>query len=244
MFFPILLRELIVFKRRLLRKGYFISTFFTPILYFLAFGLGLGKRIEMEEVSYLEFLIPGIIAFSSASESFNWNALSISLSRLYYKTFEEYQTCPISASSLIIGYTLSGCIKGLFSSSMIMAVALFFGYMPPKNLLFYIVLVLNCLVFSCLGMIAGILARSYNDVSILSNFFIVPMTFLCGTFFSLTRFPEWVREFVFYLPLTQTSLALRASFLKKEFPFCSILILSIFFVFFYLLGSLLVRRQS
>ncbi len=243
-FYPVFLRELIVFKRRLFRKSYFISTLFTPVLYLLTFGLAFGKRIKMEGVSYLEFLIPGLISFASANESFKWNAMSVSLGRIYYKTFEEYLVSPVSFSSIMIGYCLSGCIKGLFSSFMIMLVAIFFGYPPPADPLFYVVLLLNCILFSSLGTVAGILAKSYNDIFVFSNFFIAPMTFLCGTFFSVKRFPDWIKTIIFYLPLTQTSLALRASFLKKEFPLYSIPILFAFTVFFYFLGLFLLRRKS
>lgn len=243
-FYPIFLKELIVLKRRFSRGGYFLSSLFTPLLYFLAFGLGLGKRIEMEGVSYLKFLLPGLVALSSTSESFNWNALSLSLSRMYYKTFEEYSTSPMSAGAIVIGYTLSGCLKGMFTSLMIILVGCFFGLMPPGSVLFYGVLFLNSLVFSSLGVITGLLARSYNDVSIFSNFFVLPMTFLCGTFFSLTKFPQWIKGIVFYLPLTQTSMALRASFLERAFPFGSLTILLLYLGLFYLMALLAMRRKT
>ncbi|MDI6795251.1 MAG: ABC transporter, partial [bacterium] len=90
-FYPIFLREMIIFKRRLLNIGYLFSTMITPLLYLIAFGLGLGRGMSIEGVSYLMFVVPGICAMSSMINSYTWIATSISVGRLHFKTFDEYQ---------------------------------------------------------------------------------------------------------------------------------------------------------
>ncbi len=243
-FYPIFLREVVVLRRRFSRGGYILSTFITPVLYFLAFGVALGGKVRVGEVKYVYFLLPGIVGFSSATGSFSWSAISLSLSRLYYKSFEEYMVSPVSGSSIVLGYVLSGSLRGMLGAAAIILVAfLMVGIHPPVSPWFYGALLVNSMVFSSLGVACGMLARSYNDISILSNFFVLPMGFLCGTFFSLARLPHNVRCVVEFLPLTQAVVVLRGSFLKSGFSVLSFVILGVWFFILYLFSLLAVRRR-
>ena len=69
---------------------------------------------------------------------------------------------------------------------------------------------LNCLVFSAVGFIAGIVINSHQEMNRFSSFIITPMSFLCGTFFSLDKMPAIIKNFILVLPLTHTSIALRS----------------------------------
>ena len=80
-FYPVFLREMLIFKRRLFRLSYLFSSMVSPLLYLIAFGLGLGRRFDIEGVNYLTFLVPGIVAMSSMTNSYTWVASSISVGR-------------------------------------------------------------------------------------------------------------------------------------------------------------------
>ncbi|PIP41565.1 ABC transporter [Candidatus Desantisbacteria bacterium CG_4_9_14_3_um_filter_40_11] len=243
-FYPIFLREMLIFKGRLLRVGYLFSNMITPLLYLITFGLGLGRGISIEGISYLMFVVPGICAMSSMTNSYTWIATSISVGRLHFKTFDEYQVSPVSATDIMLGEVLSGVVRGLFASSLILIAGAIFGVGFPQSPIFLLILVLNCLIFACFGVISGFWAKSHEDTSTFSNFFIMPMAFFCGTFFPIDKLPEFIKGFLYFLPLTHASNALRASFLGQEVNLISVgIMFAIFAVCFYW-GVVTIRRSN
>ena len=243
-FYPVFLREMIIFKRRLLRIGYLFSTMITPLLYLLAFGLGLGRDINIDGISYLAFVVPGICAMSSMTNSYTWSATSIAVGRLHFKTFDEYMISPVRPSAIMLGEVLAGVVRGIFASSFILIAGAIFGAGFPKNPVFLIAWLLNCLIFACLGVISGVLARSHEDTAAFSNFLIMPMAFFCGTFFPVDRLPYFIRGFLYLLPLTHTSRALRAGFLGKDIPAASLAIMIMFLIILFLSGVMMIRRSN
>lgn len=170
--YPIFLKEMLQFKRKLLRLGYIFSAMMAPIIYLVTFGLGLGRTVKLSEgTDYLTFLLPGLVAMSSMNNSYSWVASSLNLSRLYFKTFQVYIQSPIKPFSIMIGEVLAGMVKGLFASLLILIVGF---VMPSKfsiNLIFVITLLLNCFMFASLGVITGMITKSHEDTATYSNFF-------------------------------------------------------------------------
>ena len=207
--YPVLLRELIIFKRRLLKFGYLLSAMMLPIIYFVVFGLGLGRMVQIGGKSYLSFLIPGLVAMTSMTNSYTWIANSLNLNRLYFKTFQVLYLAPISYSAIIIGEVLAGMIKGLFAASLIIVV----GFLTCPNfgltLPFIVALFLNCFLFASLGFVVGMLSKGHEETATYSNFFILPMGFFCGTFFPIERIPDFLKPIVYLSPLTYTNILIR-----------------------------------
>ncbi|MCX7723614.1 MAG: ABC transporter, partial [Thermodesulfovibrio sp.] len=107
--YPVFLKEMLHFKRKLLRLGYIFSAMMAPIIYLVTFGLGLGKTVKLSEgTDYLTFLLPGLVAMSSMNNSYSWVASSLNLSRLYFKTFQVYIQSPIKPFSIMIGEVMAG----------------------------------------------------------------------------------------------------------------------------------------
>ena len=118
-------RDWLVLQRRL---GTFIfSRMITPVLYLVAFGWGVGRSVQVSQGNYLDFIVPGILALNSMNISFNSVASPLNMSRLYHKTLEEYLVAPISPWAFIIGKVLSGALRGLISSLIIIMLAYLFG---------------------------------------------------------------------------------------------------------------------
>lgn len=243
-FYPVFLREMIIFRRRLMRMGYLFSTMITPILYLIAFGLGLGRGMSVDGVSYLAFVVPGICAMSSMTNSYTWIATSVSVGRLHFKTIEEYQVSPITATDIMLGEILGGVVRGMFASSLILVAGFFFGAGFPKSPAFFFVWVLNCLIFACFGVVSGFWAKSHEDTSTFSNFFIMPMAFFCGTFFPVDRLPGFIKSILYFLPLTHTSKALRAGFLGKDVAVTSIGVLLVIFVLSFIWGVRSIKNAN
>jgi ABC-2 type transport system permease protein len=201
-------RDWIVLRRRM---GTFIfSRMIAPVLYIVAFGWGVGRSVSMSQGSYLDFIVPGILALNSMNISFNSVGGPLHTQRLYYQSLEEYLAAPISSVSFVIGKVLAGTLRGLISSAIIIVLVCLFGAHNSLNGLFWVVLLLNCLIFSALGFVAAMLIDSHEDMGNFSTYVLLPMSFLCSTFFSASQLPPVVHWLLEFLPLTHASEALRA----------------------------------
>jgi ABC-type multidrug transport system permease subunit len=208
--YPIFLREILIFGRRLLRLGYVVSAFLMPLLYLLAFGLGLGRQVNISGGTYLNYLLPGLIAMSSMINAYTWVANGLAMGRLYFQTFQVYVQAPVSAAAIVWGQVAAGIVRGLLSSLILLVLGLVIGSGLNLNLLFFLALVVNCLLFAALGVVVGMRARSHEDAANFSNFFIMPMAFFSGTFFPIQQMPWVLQIIVNCLPLTHTNHLLRA----------------------------------
>jgi ABC-2 type transport system permease protein len=207
------------------------SGLISPLIYIVGFGLGLGSAMNVKPPvgdSYLQFILPGMVALSSMTISFGGTTFSICGERLYSKTFEEILLLPVHPLALFLGKMLAGVVRGLMTSASVLVIAILFtqklSFISP---LFLLLLVLNCAVFSGLGVIVGLNVKSLEGVGLLNNFLIVPMSFLGATFFDPSTLPAALKFIVYLLPLTYTSLGLRAAVFQPldQFPWYSIPIL-------------------
>ncbi len=210
------------------------SGLISPLIYILAFGLGLGSSIKPGSGisgnynNYLEFILPGMVALSSMTISFGGTTFSICGDRLFTKTFEELLLTPIHPLALHIGKMLAGVVRGLMTSgSVILVAVLLTGNWNFLNPLFLLLVVLNCSVFAGLGVIVGLSVRSLESVGLYNNFIIIPMSFLGATFFDPATLPAALKVVVYLLPLTYASIGLRAAahLPLSQFPWYSIPIL-------------------
>lgn len=215
-----------------------------PLLYLVAFGYGLGQGLSFEGYSYLEFVMPGIIALTAMTNSYGGAGQKLHVDRLFYKCFDEYLMSPISFFSLAVGKALIGVVRGLISSVAILLVAVVLSPTLIVGPLFVLVLVTSCFVFSFLGVLIGLWAKSHQDMGTFSTLVILPMTFLSGTFFSLSQLPEAAKAVLYLLPLTHSSQTLRAAALGQPFPWLYFVTL-LGFGFLFFAGCLwLLKRAS
>ena len=200
-------RDWIVLKRRLAK--FILSRMVAPLLYLVAFGWGLGRSISVSSGTYLDFLVPGILALNSMNISFN-SVIPVHAERIYHKSLEEYLVAPIHPAAFVIGKVLAAVLRGLISSAIILVLAHLFGANLALSPLFLLVLVLNCVIFAEIGFIAAMKIETYEEMGQVNTYVLLPMSFLCGTFFSTQALPALVRIFIELLPLTHTSVLLRA----------------------------------
>lgn len=236
----ILWADMMALKRRLSR--YLLTTLISPLLYLIAFGYGLGRGINVNGSSYLEFVIPGIIALTAMTASFNGAGTRLNVDRLYFKSFDECLMAPISPISLLLGKAMIGIVRGLVSSVAFMAVAVLISGSMRIGPAFLLSLILTCTAFSFLGVLAALLAKTHEDMATFGSLILMPMTFLGGTFFSLGQVPEALRLALYMLPLTHSSICLRAAALGEPFPWLSLLVIIVFMTAFFF-GSVLVLKR-
>jgi ABC-type multidrug transport system permease subunit len=178
------------------------------------------------------------------SSSYGGAGQKLHVDRLFYKCFDEYLMSPISLFSLAVGKALVGVVRGLISSVAILAVAAVVSPEMVISPLFVLVLVSSCFVFSFLGVLVGLVAKSHQDMGTFNTLVILPMTFLSGTFFSLSQLPEAVKAVLYLLPLTHSSVTLRAAALGQPFPWLSFLALLGFGLIFFVGCMWALKRAS
>ncbi len=221
--YTVLLRDLLLLRKKWL--GFVAGNMVGPLLYLMAFGWGLGRNIQFGGASYLDFVVPGIVALSAMNGSYNATGTALNISRLYHRSLEEFLTAPVTICSIVLGYVLGGCARGLFSAAAILILSYFFGAHLHYGAWFFIVLFLTCFLFAALGVVAAMVVNSHEEMARFGTFVILPMSFLCGTFFQVSKFPPVVAYLIMILPLTHAAISLRAFALGTGFPLASLIIL-------------------
>ena len=216
----------------------------TPVLYLVAFGYGLGKDITMEGVSYMAFMIPGVVALTTVTSSFTTVANKLMVQKRFYESFDEMLLCPISKTAMILGKSILGIIKSMMCGLLMLAIGYFLADDLQITPALILCMILSCMVFSMLGVAAGMLVPDLPWMNLFNSFVILPMTFLCGTMFSLDALPDIAKDIISLLPLTHTSNCLRAAALGWDFPWVSLCILIVYGLFFYGLCMFSLRKTN
>jgi ABC-2 type transport system permease protein len=214
-----------------------------PLLYLAAFGYGLGRNTTIYGVSYLTFVIPGIVALTAFSTSYEGSSFKLQVDRIFYQSFDELLLSPISLGSIVAGKSLIGLIRGLISAISIILVGVIISPMLMISPLFIFVLIVSCFVFALFGVFVALVIDSHQRMSTFNNLVIVPMTFLCGTFFALNQMPDAAKAALYTLPLTHSSECLRASALGQPFPWLSLMALLGFGLIFFV-GSVVALKKA
>lgn len=237
----IYVREILILKRRLSRQ--IPSWSVSPILYLIAFGYAMGKNITVDGHTYMEFLVPGLAAMSSMTQSFAI-ASEINIARFYWHIFEEFQAAPISKFAYVLGEVLAGMTRAVLAVLVILTLGLLFGVILPYNLFFWLALLLNSFVFASLAVALAMVVKSHADQAMLNNFIITPMAFLGGTFFPLDRLPLWARKILYFLPLTHAADSMRAVCFGQGPRWISYLILATLGGIFFSIAILCVEKAK
>lgn len=216
----------------------------SPLLYMIALGWGLGAHVEIVGHTYIDFLVPGIIALSTMNASFSAIGNSLSIQKIFEHSFEQIIVSPTPTYQFILGQSIGGGFRGLYAGTLILLVSIPFGTTMVLSPLFFIIMFLNSILFSSLGVIAAILASRHADVSRFSTFVILPMTFLCNTFFPLETVPIMVQKMIQILPLTHASGLLRGLFYGDAISLFSIFILLAYTALFILLSIFFINKRK
>jgi Nod factor-specific ABC transporter NodJ protein len=221
---------MLILRRKFFRQAASMSV--APLLYLIAFGLGMGRNITVDGHSYLEFLVPGLVAMTSMTQAFAIG-VEINVARFYWHIFDEFQSAPIHNLAYVIGEALAGITRALLSSAIILMIAALFGVVLSYNVFFWLIIILNSFVFASIAICSAMLVKSHGDQALLTNFIITPMAFLGGTFFPIENLPFWAQKLLKLLPLTHASLAIRnASYGKAPDTFPYLLLSGIGIIFF------------
>ena len=185
--------------------------------------------LSNENISFVEFLIPGLIIMVVAQESFDNPSTSIINSK-QIGSFDDFLVAPLSRVEIFLAYLISQIFIGLVIGCLnflILSYFISYNYFSIFNFIYYLLLVI--VFFTSIGSLVGFLAYRWDTQSTVSNFFISPINFLSGTFFSITALPDEIRYILLYNPYYYIITYFRNSFyIKSEVNFY---INSIVFIF-------------
>jgi ABC-2 type transport system permease protein len=161
-------------------------------LYFIIFGKFIGSQVsDINGFSYMEFIVPGIIMMAVITNSY-LNVVSSFFGSKFQKSVEEILVSPTPDWVIISGYSIGGIVRGLIIGMIVTIVSLFFTKLHIHNILVvFVFVILTAIVFSLAGLINGIYAKSFDDVSIIPTFVLTPLTYLSGIFYSISLLPEF-----------------------------------------------------
>ena len=219
-----------------------LSAMISPLLYLIVFGMGIKTTSHGEP--YINFLIPGLVAMSTMTGSFGAVAQNMSVQRLYEKALDQIMVSPTPLWQFITGQIIGGSLRGIYSAAMILLLTF-----PLKTGLVWngwslLVMFLNGTVFATIALALSFMAKSYTDAPRYTSFIIVPMSFLCNTFFSTDDMPNGFRQFVSVLPLSKASEMLRSISRGEGFDVWGMVILVIYLVVFSLISMNFIYKKK
>jgi ABC-2 type transport system permease protein len=164
----------------------------TMALYFIIFGNLIGSRIgEMDGIKYIDFIMPGLIMMAIITNSYA-NVVSSFYGAKFSRHIEEMLVSPIPNFVILLGFLTGGIARGLTVGVAVTGVSLFFTDIKVEYpLIVFSIALLTALLFSLAGLINGVYARSFDDISIIPTFILTPLTYLGGIFYSIQLLPEF-----------------------------------------------------
>ncbi|WP_242355990.1 MULTISPECIES: ABC transporter permease [Anaeromyxobacter] len=179
-----------------------LSPVITTALYFIVFGYSLGGRLrEVEGVPYARFIVPGLVTLGVVTNAYLNTASSMFVMKLQ-GTITDLLVSPLSYGEILAGFVVAAVLRGLLVGAVTWAVAgAFSGFEVAHPLLALALVVLAAVAFSAFGLMTAIWASSFEQVNFFPTFFITPLTFLGGVFYSIEMLPAPFRAFTHVNPI-------------------------------------------
>lgn len=192
-----------------------VAPVITTSLYFVVFGAAIGTRIsQIEGVSYGAFIVPGLIMLTLFTQSVTNAAFGIYFPR-FTGTIYEILSAPISAFEIVIGYVGAAATKSTVLGLIILATAFFFVPLHIAHPFWMIAfLLLTAATFSLFGFIIGVWADGFEQLQFVPLLVITPLTFLGGTFYSISVLPPAWQTVTLFNPVVYLISGFRWAFFE------------------------------
>jgi len=194
-----------------------IAPVISTSLYFIVFGSAIGSRItQMEGISYGAFIVPGLIMLSLLTQSISNASFGIYFPK-FSGTIYELLSAPLSPFEIILGYVGAAATKSIFLGVVILITAAFFVPLRIDHPLWMLIyLILTSVTFSLIGFIIGIWADGFEKLQVVPLLIITPLTFLGGSFYSISVLPEFWQKVALLNPVVYLISGFRWSFYGIE----------------------------
>ena len=183
-------------------------------LYIIIFGFTLQRRISsINEIPYSIYIIPGLVMMNVITNAYNNTASSLLQMKLLGQ-IQDMLITPLSNLELAISFIIGGAVRGFINGVMVLLVGMILTGMPLEHPFYALLfLLLVSWSFSSVGLIIGIMAESWDNIATMVNFFITPLIFLGGVFYSINMLPGFWRTLSMANPIYYVINGLRYSVL-------------------------------
>jgi ABC-2 type transport system permease protein len=167
----------------------------TTVLFYIVFTLAFGSADAgrgITGVPYMEFLVPGLIMMGMAQNAFSNTSSSMIIGKVQGNIIDILMP-PLAPWEILVGYIIGGVLRGLMIGLVSVIVLVpFVGLTIANPLTLFLFAILGCTMLSLLGTIGGMWADKFDHIAAITNFIVMPMTFLSGTFYTVDRLsPFW-----------------------------------------------------
>lgn len=204
----------------------------TTVLYFLIFGTLIGSQIsDVKGFSYVEFIAPGLVLMTAINNAYG-NVVASFYSARFHGNIEEMLISPMPSYIILTGFIVGGTLRGVVVGILVSIAAMMFSPLAFTNLWGAIlVMILTCALFSLAGLINGIYAKSFDGISIIPTFVLLPLTYLGGVFYSVDMLPEFWRNLSLLNPIFYMLNAYRETTIgASDIPFNTSLMIIVGFI--------------
>jgi ABC-2 type transport system permease protein len=193
-----------------------IGPIVTSILFLLVISLALGEdRPSVLGVSFIEFLAPGLIAMQLIQQAFSHSSSSLLMGKIM-GNIVDLIGAPLSASEVTLAVILASVTRAFMISAISIILFSLMIEIEIKNyLIFFTYLFLSSFIMGAVGFIAGLWADKFDHMATATNFIIVPLSFLSGTFYTVERLPNFLKELSYYNPFFHMIDGFRFSFINN-----------------------------
>jgi len=171
-------------------------------LYILVFGFTLERRIEeINGVPYTLFILPGLLMMNTLTNA-TANTSSSMLQMKLLQQLPDILTAPLSAMEISLAYIIGGTVRGTVNGILVMLLGMILIDMPvqqPAATIGFIIMV--SWSFASMGLVLGQLSDSWDQLAMMQNFFLTPLSFLGGIFYSVNMLPDWAQTLSFFNPI-------------------------------------------
>jgi len=188
----------------------------TSILFLTVISLAIGdQRTEVLGVTYIKFLASGLIMMQVIQQSFAHSSSSLMMGKMM-GTITDVVHSPLSSLEIVFAITMASAVRGILIASVSTLIFVFFIDLAIQNFfLWFIYLFLGGLLMGSLGIIIGLYADKFDQMSTVTNFIIVPLSFLSGTFYSIDKLPKYLQIISNYNPFFHMIDGFRYSFIGQ-----------------------------
>ena len=207
-----------IYRREMARTFRTIfQSLFSPVisttLYFVVFGTAIGSRIQsVEGISYGAFIVPGLMMLTLLQQSLANGSSGIYMPK-WIGTIFELLAAPISYVEIVLGFVGAAATKSIMIATIILITATFFVDLHILHPLWMVAfMLLTALSFALLGFIIGIWAKNFEQLQLVPLLVITPLTFLGGTFYSISMLPPFWQTVSHFNPVLYLVSGFRWSF--------------------------------
>ena len=216
---------LAIFKHEIMRMfrtvfGSILSPVITTSLYLVVFGAAMGGRMEgINGASYGAFIVPGLLMLTLLAESTSNASFGIYMPK-FTGAIYELLSAPVGVTETLIGFVGAAAVKSLILAAIILGTAaLIVDYEIAHPFFAFIYILLVAASFSLFGFILGLWADGFEKLQIVPLVILTPLTFLGGTFYSISVLPEPWRTVALINPIVYLVNGLRWTFMgTSDFP--------------------------